>query len=153
MKRLNPPSLSETTGKHFVPFLRQIISFALIGGSGFFINYFLSYFLSNGIIATLWYIYASILGIAISMTSNFILNKIFTFKNKNFKPAVFFRQYTLYIGFSILGAIIQLIVVFVLVESGFIYPISLTFGVVMGSFSNFFLNKKWTFIKKYGHNM
>jgi dolichol-phosphate mannosyltransferase len=87
------------------------------------------------------------------MTSNFILNKIFTFKNKNFKPAVFFRKYTLYIGFSILGAVIQLIVVFVLVESGFIYPISLTFGVVMGSFSNFFLNKKWTFIKKYGRNM
>jgi dolichol-phosphate mannosyltransferase len=148
LKRLNPPYVSEKHGKQFFPFLRQLISFALIGGSGFFINYFLSYFLSNGIIANMWYIYASILGIGISMTSNFILNKIFTFENRNFKPADLFRQYALYIGFSILGAGIQLIVVYALVESGFIYPISLSFGVVMGSFSNFFLNKKWTFYEK-----
>jgi dolichol-phosphate mannosyltransferase len=134
--------------KVYVSFLSKIICFALIGGSGFFINYFISYLFSSGIIVNWWYIHASMLGIGVSMTSNFILNKIFTFKETNFNPPHVFKQYVFYVLFTIIGAGIQLVVLYLFVEAGFIYPISLLLGVIIGSISNFILNKKWTFYQK-----
>jgi dolichol-phosphate mannosyltransferase len=134
--------------KAYVSFLSKIICFALIGGSGFFINYFISYLFSSGIIVNWWYIHASMLGIGVSMTSNFILNKIFTFKEKNFNPSHVFKQYILYLLFTIIGAGIQLVVLYFFVEEGFVYSISLLFGVIIGSISNFIFNKKWTFYEK-----
>jgi len=134
--------------KAHVSFVSKIICFSLIGGSGFFINYFISYLFSSGIIVTWWYIHASMLGIGISMTTNFILNKIFTFKDKNFSLSHLFKQYACYVLFTIIGAGIQLFVLYFFVEAGIIYPISLLLGVIVGSISNFILNKKWTFYEK-----
>lgn len=134
--------------KPSLSFVSKIICFSLIGGSGFALNYFISYLFSSGIIVDWWYIHASLLGIAISMTSNFILNKIFTFKDRNFSLSHLFRQYAFYLLFSVIGAGIQLFVLYFLVEAGIIYPISLLLGVIIGSISNFIFNKKWTFYEK-----
>ena len=134
--------------KVYVSFLSKIICFALIGGSGFFMNYFISYLFSSGIIVNWWYIHASMLGIGVSMTSNFVLNKVFTFKDRNFSLSHLFRQYAFYLLFSVIGAGIQLFVLYFLVEAGIIYPISLLLGVIIGSISNFIFNKKWTFYEK-----
>ncbi|MGI0000819.1 MAG: GtrA family protein, partial [Nitrososphaeraceae archaeon] len=134
--------------KAYVSFLSKIICFSLIGGSGFFINYFISYLFSSGIIVNWWYIHASMLGIGVSMTTNFILNKIFTFKDKNFGLSHLFKQYAFYVLFTVIGAGIQLFVLYFFVEAGIIYPISLLLGVIVGSISNFILNKKWTFYEK-----
>lgn len=134
--------------KPSISFLSKIICFSLIGGSGFFMNYFISYFFSSGIIVDWWYIHASILGIGVSMTSNFILNKIFTFRDTNFTLSHVLKQYGFYFLFTVLGAGIQLFVLYFFVEAGIIYPISLLFGVMVGAISNFILNKKWTFYEK-----
>ena len=134
--------------KAYVSFLSKIICFSLIGGSGFFMNYFISYLFSSGIIVNWWYIHASMLGIGVSMTTNFILNKIFTFKDKNFSLSHLFKQYAFYLLFTVIGACIQLFVLYFFVEAGIIYPISLLLGVIVGSISNFILNKKWTFYEK-----
>ena len=134
--------------KASVSFLSKIICFSLIGGSGFFMNYFISYLFSSGIIVNWWYIHASMLGIGVSMTTNFILNKIFTFKDKNFSLSHLFKQYAFYLLFTVVGASIQLLVLYFFVEAGIIYPISLLLGVIVGSISNFILNKKWTFYEK-----
>ena len=134
--------------KVYVSFLSKIICFALIGGSGFFMNYFISYLFSSGIIVNWWYMHASMLGIGVLMTSNFVLNKIFTFKDRNFSLSHLFRQYAFYLLFSVIGAGIQLFVLYFLVEAGIIYPISLLLGVIIGSLSNFIFNKKWTFYEK-----
>jgi len=51
--------------------------------------------------------------------------------------------------FSSLGALIQLGVVFSLVDNyNWIYTTALGVGVLTGAFSNFILNKKWTFKEK-----
>ena len=97
-------------------FLSKIICFSLIGGSGFFINYFISYLFSSGIIVNWWYIHASMLGIGVSMTTNFILNKIFTFKDTNFTLSHVFKQYAFYVLFTVIGASIQLFVLYFFVE-------------------------------------
>jgi dolichol-phosphate mannosyltransferase len=134
--------------KAHVSFLSKIICFSLIGGSGFFINYFISYLFSSGIIVNWWYIHASMLGIGLSMTTNFILNKIFTFKDKNFSLSHLVKQYAFYVFFTVIGAGIQIFVLYFFVEEGIIYSISLLLGVIAGSISNFILNKKWTFYEK-----
>jgi len=134
--------------KPSLSFVSKIICFSLIGGSGFVLNYFISYLFSSGIIVDWWYIHASLLGIVISMTSNFILNKIFTFRDKIFTPFHVLRQYASYILFTVIGAVIQLFLLYFFVEEGFIYPIALLFAVMIGSISNFILNKKWTFYEK-----
>ena len=96
-----------------------------------------------------WYIHATIIGIAVSMSSNFILNKIWTFEDRNFEAKKTLVQYGKFVGFSSLGALIQLGMVFVLVDSyQFTYALALVFAVAIAASSNFILNKKWTFKEK-----
>ena len=58
-------------------------------------------------------------------------------------------QFLKFIGFSSLGAAIQLGIVYSLVDQYQItYPIALVIGVLSGAFGNFMLNKKFTFKDK-----
>ncbi len=83
------------------------------------------------------------------MSSNFILNKIWTFEDRKFTAKKTIEQYTRFIGFSSLGALVQLGMVFSLVEGQQIsYPIALLLAVFIAAFGNFILNKKWTFKEK-----
>jgi dolichol-phosphate mannosyltransferase len=96
-----------------------------------------------------WYIHATIIGIAISMSSNFILNKIWTFEDRNFEAKRTIAQYGKFVGFSSLGALIQLGMVYVLVDNyQFVYSLALILAVITAASSNFIFNKKWTFKEK-----
>jgi dolichol-phosphate mannosyltransferase len=100
-------------------------------------------------IINFWYIHATIIGIAVSMSSNFILNKIWTFEDRNFEAKETLAQYGKFVGFSSLGALIQLGMVYVLVDAyQIMYPIALILAVIIAASSNFILNKKWTFKEK-----
>lgn len=125
--------------------------FMLVGLSGFIINYIISHALAHGPILNLWYIHATIIGIAVSTTSNFILNKLFTFKDKSFKPSHLLKQYTFYVIFTLFGSGVQLVGVWSLVEFGYSYSVSLLIAVSVGAISNFLLNKKWTFQERIWH--
>ena len=96
-----------------------------------------------------WYIHATIIGIAVSMTSNFILNKIWTFEDRNFEDRRTLVQYGKFVAFSSLGALIQLGMVYVLVDNyQFVFLHALILAVIIAATSNFILNKKWTFKEK-----
>ena len=83
------------------------------------------------------------------MTSNFFLNKLWTFENKNFSMKVTGIQYIMFMAFSSLGAIIQVGLVYALLENYNIdYPSALILAVSAASIGNFLLNKKWTFKEK-----
>ena len=131
-----------------VRFLSKAGRFFTVGASGLVVNYAAS-FLISAIIPNIWYIHATLFGIILSITSNFILNKIWTFEDRNFSPRHFFKQYALFLALCALGAVIQLSLVFVFVEYSHIeYAISLLLAVVIASLSNFLLNKKITFGEK-----
>ena len=51
------------------------------------------------------------------MTSNFFLNKPWTFEDRKFSVKRDGIQFGMFIGFSSLGAVIQLLLVYVLVEN------------------------------------
>lgn len=132
-----------------VLFFSKAARFYTIGASGLLINYFISFFLTSGVLSNFFYLHATTIGIACSITSNFVLNKAWTFEDRNFSLMHTLRQYGMYSGFSTIGAIIQLSLLYLFVESYDIqYALSLIFAVAIASIGNFLLNKKWTFREK-----
>ena len=128
-----------------VRFISKAGRFYTVGASGLLVNYLVSLLFADAVV-NFWYIHATIIGIAISMTSNFILNKIWTFEDRNFEAKKTLSQYGKFVGFSSLGALIQLGMVYVLVDNyQIIYPLALIIAVIIAASSNFILNKKWTF--------
>jgi len=126
-------------------FISKAGRFYTVGASGLLVNYLVSLLFADTII-NFWYIHATVIGIAISMSSNFILNKIWTFEDRNFEAKKTLAQYGKFVGFSSLGALIQLGMVYVLVDNyQVMYPIALILAVIIAASSNFILNKKWTF--------
>jgi len=102
-----------------------------------------------GGVSDMWYLHANIIGIIASITTNFVLNKYWTFEDKDFSTKKTLSQYGKFVGFSSLGALVQLGMVFSLVEASQIaYPIALTLAVFTAAFGNFIFNKKWTFKEK-----
>jgi dolichol-phosphate mannosyltransferase len=131
-----------------VRFISKAGRFYTVGASGLLVNYIVSLLFADAVV-NFWYIHATIIGIAISMTSNFILNKIWTFEDRNFEAKKTLGQYGKFVGFSSLGALIQLGMVYVLVDNyQIIYPLALIIAVIIAASSNFILNKKWTFKEK-----
>lgn len=141
-------SVKTTEKRTSVHFLSKAGRFYTVGASGLLVNYFVS-FMFGAVLSNLWYIYATMIGIVFSMSSNFILNKIWTFEDRNFDPKRTLMQYGLFLGFSGIGAVFQLLMVYGLVELRHLnYSIALFLAVAIASVGNFLLNKKWTFQEK-----
>ncbi|AJW69704.1 glycosyltransferase [Nitrosopumilus adriaticus] len=131
-----------------VKFFSKAARFFTVGTIGLGVNYLISLLFADGI-SNLWYIHATTIGIISSMTSNFLLNKIWTFNDSDFSLIKTLKQYGKFITFSSLGALLQLGLVFYLVDiQNISYPISLIGAVGFAAFGNFILNKKWTFKEK-----
>ncbi|MGI0026775.1 MAG: glycosyltransferase [Nitrosopumilaceae archaeon] len=131
-----------------VRFLSKAGRFYTVGASGLLVNYLVS-FLFGVVLSNLWYIYATMIGIVFSMTTNFILNKVWTFEDRDFHLKKTLRQYGLFLGFSGIGAIFQIFMIYILVESRHMnYSVALFVAVIIASVGNFILNKRWTFQEK-----
>jgi len=131
-----------------VRFISKAGRFYTVGASGLLVNYIISLLFAD-VIIDFWYIHATIIGIIVSMSSNFILNKMWTFEDRNFEAKKTLAQYGKFVGFSSLGALIQLGMVYVLVDNyQFVYSIALILAVIIAASSNFIFNKKWTFKEK-----
>lgn len=132
-----------------VLFFSKAARFYTVGASGLLVNYLASFLLSNGTLGNFFYLHATAIGIACSITSNFLLNKVWTFEDRSFLLKHIMRQYGLYVIFSSIGAAVQLSLLYVFVQSYEIqYALSLVFAVAIASIGNFLLNKKWTFGEK-----
>ena len=128
-----------------VKFLSKAGRFYTVGASGFIVNYLISLFFTSGGY-DMWYLHATTIGIFASITSNFILNKIWTFGDIDFKIKKTISQYGKFAMFSSLGALVQLGMVYFLVDgNSMAYPLALIIAVITAAFGNFVLNKKWTF--------
>ena len=131
-----------------VKFLYKAGRFYTVGASGFIVNYMISLLFAGGI-SDMWYLHANVIGIAASITTNFILNKTWTFGDRDFRIKKTISQYGKFAMFSSLGALVQLGVVYFLVDSNQVsYPLALILAVITAAFGNFVLNKKWTFREK-----
>src|SRR5579885_1622981 len=139
---------STREGRTSVRFLSKAGRFYTVGASGLLVNYVVS-FLFGAVLSNLWYIYATMIGITFSMTSNFILNKLWTFEDRDTSARRTMIQYVTFVAFSSIGAAFQLGMVYLLVGTEHMsYALSLFISVAIASIGNFILNKKWTFKEK-----
>jgi dolichol-phosphate mannosyltransferase len=131
-----------------VKFLSKAARFYTVGATGFLVNYVISLLFAGGI-SDMWYLHATVIGIIASITTNFILNKTWTFGDRDFRIKKTISQYGKFAMFSSLGALVQLVMVYFLVDgNGISYPLALILAVMTAAFGNFVLNKKWTFKEK-----
>lgn len=138
----------KTNNKKYTNFVSKAARFYTIGATGLLVNLLSSFFIVTGI-PDVWYIHANLFGIASSISSNFILNKFWTFEDKDFSKKKTVVQFSKFATFSTLGAVIQLGMVFYLTETqNMPYYLSLILAVMTGAFGNFILNKKYTFKEK-----
>jgi dolichol-phosphate mannosyltransferase len=135
-----------------VLFLSKASRFYTVGASGLLINYLVSFLLADNVansvksLSNTWYLQATLVGIIISTTSNFFLNKLWTFEDRDLSVGRTLKQYCSFAGISAIGATIQLLLLYLLVvENGLQYRVSLLIAITIASISNFLLNKKWTF--------
>jgi dolichol-phosphate mannosyltransferase len=148
-KKVQTDRVAKEQLKHkSIPFLSKTARFFTVGASGLALNYIVSFLLSN-VVSNLWYIQASVFGIVLSITTNFLLNKVWTFEDKDFSIRHVSRQYLSFFVLCTFGAIVQLALVFVFVEYSHIhYASALILAVCVASLGNFLLNKKITFGEK-----
>ena len=131
-----------------VRFFSKAARFFTVGASGFGVNYIISMLFTSGL-TELWYLHANIFGIIASISTNFLLNKVWTFEDRDFSRKKTLSQYGKFSLFSSLGALVQLGMVFLLVDSYDVaYPLALISAITTAAFSNFILNKKLTFKEK-----
>lgn len=146
--------ISEQINEKSVLFLSKVGRYYTVGISGLIINYIVSFLLANDVansirlLSNVWYLEASIVGAAISSTSNFILNKYWTFEDRRFDVGSTARQYFSFIGMSAVGLIIQISFLYYMVENFVPYRISLIVAIAVATTINFILNKKFTFKEK-----
>ena len=132
-------------GRASVRFLSKAARFFTVGASGLAVNYAVSALLASGI-GGLWYVHASALGIAASVSSNFVLNKAWTFEDRDFGWRRALSQYCRFGAFSSAGAAVQLGMVYWLVDAhGAEYPLALVAAIGTAALGNFLLNKRFTF--------
>jgi len=67
-----------------VKFLYKAGRFYTVGATGFIVNYMISLLFAGGI-SDMWYLHANVIGIIASISTNFILNKTWTFGDRDFR--------------------------------------------------------------------
>ena len=124
-------------------FAKHAFKYYVVGISGVLVNLGILYVLKE--YAGLWYLVSSAIAIYISMTTNFFLNKAWTFNDTGVKQSTSF-MYVKFIGISIIGMLIQLGLNYLFVDKTHLYYLlAALISIVIASGVNFVLNRHITF--------
>ena len=124
-------------------FARHAFKYYLVGASGIVVNLGILYALTE--FGGLWYLLSSSIAIYVSITTNFFLNKIWTFKDTMTSQSTAL-MYIKFIGVSLVGMGIQLGFNYLFVERvSLYYLLAALISIGIASSVNFVLNRHWTF--------
>ncbi len=123
-------------------FLLKILKFGTVGVLGIFIDFGVTYILKE-ILKIKKYI-ASSIGFTLAATSNYVLNRVWTFDNSN--PEIFI-QFSKFFLISLLGLLLNNFIIFLLSDYKFKlnFYISKVIATLLVFFWNFFMNYLFTF--------
>ena len=127
----------------FSLFAKQAIKYYSVGGSGVLVNLGILYALTD--FMGLWYIASQVIAISISISSNFLFNRFWTFSGsiQEQRNSV---MYVKVIIVSLIGMGIQLGITFALVENiALYYMYAAGIGIVVAGAINYVVNRRWTF--------
>jgi dolichol-phosphate mannosyltransferase len=124
-------------------FAKHAFKYYLVGASGILVNLGILFVLTEFV--GLWYLLSSTIAIYTSITSNFLLNKAWTFRDTVIKQRSFL-MYGKFIGVSLVGMGIQLGFNYLFVEKlSVYYLLAALMSIVIASSVNFVLNRRLTF--------
>ena len=124
--------------------MKEIVKYCVVGTAGVVINLFLVYVLTE--LLGIWYMFSAIIGFFASVSNNFILNKMWTFKNKVSGKKNLINQYGKFFSVSLIGLTVNLVFLYLLKEfAGLWYLYSQLIAIVIATSVNFTGNKYWTF--------
>jgi len=134
-------------GSRLSLFAKQAAKYYSVGASGVLVNLGLLFYLTEYV--GLWYFLSYSLAISASITSNFILNKFWTFRDSiNSQKTIV--MYVKFASVSFLGMAIQLGSVYFLVESlSVYYMLAALISISIAGAINFIINRRWTFGVKF----
>ena len=133
----------QTKGNRLSLFAKHAAQYYAVGASGVLVNLGLLFYLTEYV--GLWYFLSYTFAISASITSNFILNKFWTFRDSIDSQRTIV-MYVKFVSVSLLGMAIQLGSVYVLVESlGIYYMLAALISICIAGGINFIINRRWTF--------
>ena len=122
----------------------QFVKFLIVGGIGAIINLLVLFSMTEFL--NIYYIFSEVIAFFIALTHNYIVNKLWTFK-ENFSDKSF-QKYLQYVIVSLISLCINLSILFILSDLVKLwYIFAEIFAVMISSLINFFGNKFWTFRK------
>jgi len=128
-------------------FAKHAAKYYAVGATGIIVNLGLLYYLTEYV--GLWYFLSYALAISVSITSNFILNKFWTFRDSIDSQKIIV-MYVKFVSVSLVGMAIQLGSVYVLVESlNVYYMLAALISICIAGAINFIINRRWTFGVKF----
>jgi len=122
----------------------EFFKFGLVGIIGTFINLIVLYIFTEFV--GVYYIFSAVIAFLVAVTNNFILNKLWTFKEKI--HYFFAKKYVQFFIISIFALLINLLFLYIFTEFLKIYyMISQVLAIGISFIANFIGNKIWTFRK------
>lgn len=124
--------------------IKQFFKFCVVGTIGTAIDFGLLYVLVE--FGHVFYLLAATISFIAAVINNYLLNKVWTFQDKNRN---FFKQFVQFLLVSLVGLGLNLLILYLLVDKAhlwYIFAKVLATGVVL--IWNFIANKFWTFKKE-----
>jgi len=130
--------------------LQRFVKFCLVGSSGFLVNMFFLWFFTQTV--KIYYLFSSLIAIELSMINNYVLNDLWTWRDRGREgKSEYFKRMFKYHVFASAALFTNISILWFLTEILHIYYLlSNVFGILAGTFLNFFLNDRWTF--RYNRN-
>jgi len=122
--------------------IKEFFKFAFVGLIGTFVNIAILYLLTESL--GIYYIFSAVISFIVAMTSNFILNKIWTFKENIGEKTLI--KYGKFFIISLIGLAVNLVFLYIFTDLfGIYYIISQILAIGISLTINFIGNKFWTF--------
>lgn len=123
---------------------KRLFKFGIVGFSGILIDFGSTYFLKENIGVNAYL--ANSIGFCLAAFSNYLLNRVWTFKDKN---NLILQQFGMFFIISLIGLVLNNILIYVLnTYLGLSFYIAKFLAISIVFFWNYFANAKFTFRKK-----
>ena len=127
----------------FSLFAKQAVKYYSVGASGVLVNLGILYALTD--FAGFWYFASQVIAISVSISSNFLFNRFWTFSGsiENQRNSI---MYVKFLIVSLIGMGIQLGITSALVEGAAVYYMyAAGVGIAIPGAINYVVNRRWTF--------
>lgn len=123
---------------------RQFLKFGIVGVVNTIINMVVLFFLTE--IIGIYYMFSAVFAFLVAVTHSFVLNKVWTFKEKLNEDVT--GKYPKFFTISTFALLVNLALLYILTEFlGIYYLFSQAIAILLSLWVNFFGNKIWTFKK------